>query len=204
MAGELEPGSKGVAFQTERRAVRCKPVGEIIGALLGTYLFTRLCAWSFRPTAQRAVYAALAAAVAVPWVAIALTTRSESPELTIPYLVVLYSLCVALWLVFDVWRFRRYKQLKLKTGERNADREAQRLMTQRRWTVPVEARELTPPKRCCDACGAAVPPDAQFCDGCGGKIGTECASCQTANREGARFCKRCGGTLGAQITHRSA
>jgi hypothetical protein len=92
-------------------------VGEIIGALLGTYLLTRAFGWSFRPHAGRAVVAAVAVLLLalVVWPA----THEGSPDGTAAYAAVLYGPCVALWLAIDLWRSRTDREREQATRDRD-------------------------------------------------------------------------------------
>jgi ribosomal protein L40E len=184
-------------------------VGEILGALLGTFVLTRLCAWSFRPSAERAIVGSVAAAAVV--VLLSIVARSlavpGSPEATLAHASILFGPCyVGLWLVVDLLLVARDRRIKLEARERVLESQEEQVRREtRRWGSVLKEAELKdgPPlapavrSGSCTHCGAAVPPDARFCDACGGKLTNECPKCHASNREEARFCKQCGGALSA-------
>jgi predicted RNA-binding Zn-ribbon protein involved in translation (DUF1610 family) len=177
-------------------------VGEILGALFGSYLFTRLIAWSWRPPAGRAVFAAIAFFVIalVVWPMM----KDGSAEGTAAYAAVMYGPCAALWLAFDLWRAGKDQTREREGRERDKREreEAEQEQDRKRATeVARPSRAASSPKaegttgNRCNACGAAVGADAEFCDACGKGLAPTCAKCGVQNRSGAQFCKKCGASL---------
>jgi len=148
-------------------------MGEIVGWLIGTVVWTELWTWFARVLGARGRWAVLLGAGGAAGSALGLASYTGKTDL-----LVLYLVSITAWCGYRTWSVA------------NAERTSRR---RERPEAESESRE-----RKCGTCGGKSEPDASFCDVCGARLGAiRCEACSTSNRPTAAHCKHCG--VGLQV-----
>jgi ribosomal protein L40E len=169
-------------------------LGELIGIIVGSLLWTWLFGWALRKAGIRRVTAYLWGYLAMMTAAIVISQFTGFSQLNL----LLYGACGLIW---TIWFAREPRSAVAKRSARSADQKRDRRGHRLRDSDDHLTIQRAPDRHVttttCRACSRDNEMDADYCVACGRYLAPKsCPKCNTENAPDATYCKRCGNLVG--------